>query len=137
VESQRDIETRLAAAERQTAENRHEIANARQVIEIRLTQLGTNIQELRGALKWAGGLIISLMLSFMGWAALQQYNANEQQKKDLETQVQLLEREDKAANDRDRILRELRDAGITATDRDDASIIRDDKSDDQDPNERQ
>lgn len=49
-----------------------------------------NIARLESALKWAGGIIVSLTLTVLGWALLQQFNANEAQKKDLQQQLDLL-----------------------------------------------
>lgn len=48
------------------------------------------VEEIRKAILWAGGLIVSIMLSVLGWAVLQQFNANESQKQDLQQQIELL-----------------------------------------------
>jgi hypothetical protein len=65
------------------------------------------IARLESALKWAGGIIVSLTLTVLGWALLQQINANEAQKKDMQQQLDLLRaqaaqqlRTDPAADDR-------------------------------------
>lgn len=99
---------KLEKHERDIAENAHGLKSARQVLDIKLEQLTSDIQDLKNALKWAGGLIISLMISFMAWAALQQYNANEQQKNDLQQQVNLLKSQDEASRDRNAILDQLK-----------------------------
>lgn len=127
---EKDVQTMLNKHEREIAENRHGLANARQILDIQLAQLTKDIGELKNALKWAGGLIISLMISFMGWAALQQYNANEEQKRNLQEQVNILASQEKADEDRQRIIDQLARGEVTATDRDNASIIRDGNSDD-------
>ena len=104
----RALREKVDAHDRAIAENRHQLANARQVMDIKLDTIDKNVTELKNALKWAGGLIVSLMLSFMAWAALQQFNANEQQKKDLKEQIELLQRSKQAAGERDAILQELK-----------------------------
>ena len=48
------------------------------------------IARLESALKWAGGLVVSLTLAVLGWALMQQVNANEAQKKDMQQQLDLL-----------------------------------------------
>lgn len=98
---------KLATHEREIAENRHKINNLVMVTDLKLEKISGDITELKNALKWAGGLIISLMLSFMAWAALQQYNANETQKRELQEQVKLLQSQEQAQADRARILQEL------------------------------
>ena len=87
----RDHDTRIDSAHDQVSENRHKLNNLEMTINIRLDQLKAEFQDLRNILKWAGGLIVSLMISFMGWALLQQFNANETAKADLQRQVELLE----------------------------------------------
>lgn len=83
----------------------HDIANFRAVTEVRLTQLDKKIDEthketnekidkVESAIKWAGGLIVSLVLSVLGWAVLQQINANESQKKEMAQQIELLKQQE-------------------------------------------
>lgn len=83
----------------------HDIANFRAVTEVRLTQLDKKIDEthketnekidkIESAIKWAGGLIVSLVLSVLGWAVLQQINANESQKKEMAQQIELLKQQE-------------------------------------------
>lgn len=129
----RDLREKVEKHEREIAANAHDLKNHRQVLDIKLDTLTTNVTELKNALKWAGGLIISLMLSFMAWAALQQFNANETTKRDLQEQVNLLKNQEKAALERDQILKEIRANEGTATTRDSASIGRDAQSDDLPP----
>lgn len=85
---------------------RHDLANHEQKVQYQLqlldqgsearhNKLAENFGELKNALKWASGLIVSIMLSFMGWAVLQQYNANETTKKDIQTQLNLLKEQDR------------------------------------------
>lgn len=71
---------------------------------------GTNskIDEIKSALKWAGGLIVSLILTVLGWAVAQQLNSNEAQKKDMQQQIQLLQQQERARVDaRNEILSRL------------------------------
>src|SRR5688500_10391695 len=103
------MQERLNKHEREIAENRHNINGNAQIFDIRLGQITKSIEELKNILKWAGGLIITLMISFMSWSALQQYNANEEQKRDLENQIQIIQGNEKAERDRQRILKELRE----------------------------
>jgi cytoskeletal protein RodZ len=85
----------------------HDIRNFRAVTEgefrlihnkIDTTHTETNgkIDKLESGLKWAGGLVVSLILSVLGWAVLQQINANEAQKKDMAQQIQLLQSQERA-----------------------------------------
>lgn len=53
---------------------------------------------LESILKWAGGLILMLFLSTLTWSLTQQYNANEQAKKDLEQQIEMLKEQERARN---------------------------------------
>jgi hypothetical protein len=114
-----NFQDRLTQAERDIADNRHNINNTKQIFEIRLGQVVSSIEELKNILKWAGGLIVTLMISFMSWSALQQYNANEAQKRDLQHQITLIKSQETAEQDRQRILQELRkdldNAGGTVT----------------------
>lgn len=54
------------------------------------------VEEIRKAILWAGGLVISIMLSVLGWAVLQQISANEAQKQELQQQIKLLQETDRA-----------------------------------------
>lgn len=56
----------------------------------RYAQLNANIARMESVMKWAGGVIISLILTVLGWALVQQINANESQKRDLQQQLDLL-----------------------------------------------
>lgn len=99
-------------------ETRHMLNNHMQVTGIKLDQLGKNVdarhealttlleekietvtgatKRLEGALKWAGGLIISVMIAVMGWSFVQQVNANEATKTELAHQVDLLKTQEQA-----------------------------------------
>lgn len=54
-----------------------------------------SVSKLYTGLCWAAGLLVPIFLSFLGWSLLQQINANEAQKRDLQQQLdrqaQLLE----------------------------------------------
>lgn len=108
-----ELRDKVGRHEAQIAENKTGLSTARELIDVKLTQITDDIKEVKSALKWAGGLIISLMISFMAWAALQQYNANETQKADLQKQVNLLKTQDEASKERDAILRQLQKNGAT------------------------
>lgn len=58
---------------------------------VRHATVVANLARLENALKWAGSIIISLMLTVLGWAVVQQINANEAQKKDMQQQLELLQ----------------------------------------------
>ena len=112
------LETRITAVERESAEHRHGLINTKQIFQIKLDQVVTSLDELKNILKWAGGLIVTLMISFMSWSALQQYNANETQKRDLQQQITLIKSQEQADIQRTDILEELRkdlDSGATVT----------------------
>jgi hypothetical protein len=107
---------RLNKHEREIADNRHNINGNQALVDIRLKQVATSIDELKNILKWAGGLVITLMISFMSWSALQQYNANESQKEDLKQQIELIKNTEQADKDRAAILDQLRkDLGASGT----------------------
>jgi hypothetical protein len=99
----------LERHDREIAENRHGLTGTKQVFDIRFGQVMESIEELKSILKWAGGLIVTLMISFMSWSALQQYNANETQKADLQQQIKMIESQDQAAKDRERLIKDLRE----------------------------
>lgn len=103
-----DIRDRFERHEREIAENRHGLANTKQVFEIKLQQVVASLDELKNILKWAGGIIVTLMISFMSWSALQQYNANESQKRDLQQQLTLIKNQEDADAERQQLLDQLR-----------------------------
>lgn len=87
----------------------HDLRNHIAVTEIRLTNIDKKIdqhhidltkahEELKGFLRWAGGLIVSLFLAVMAWSLTQQYNANETAKTDMAQQIQLLKDQERARN---------------------------------------
>ena len=61
-----------------------------QKTELQLDQVTSLVRMVVSILKWAGGLIVSLLLTVLGWSVVQQVNANEAQKQDLQRQIQLL-----------------------------------------------
>jgi hypothetical protein len=82
-------------------ETRHLLNNHIQITQYKLESLEKAGEErhdvltgmvtrLESALKWAGGLLISLILTVLGWSLLQQVNANESQKKDVQQQLDLM-----------------------------------------------
>lgn len=60
------------------------------VVEVKLQALDEKTDRIESILKWVGGLFITLFLSTLTWSLTQQYNANEQVKRDLQAQVELL-----------------------------------------------
>lgn len=54
------------------------------------------IDQLMSSLKWAGGLIVSILLSVLGWSVLQQISANEAQKTELSNQLRILQESERA-----------------------------------------
>lgn len=94
-------------ARREVADVRHELRNHKAVAEIKAENLKkevdskaidvkASIDEVRSLMKWAGSLIITLIIGVLGWSLVQQYQANEQQKNDLEQQLRLLQEQDQA-----------------------------------------
>lgn len=82
-------------------ETRHLLNSHIQLTQLKLDQLNTTMEakhnsqsakldQMYSALKWAGGLIISLILTVLGWSLIQQINANEAAKKDMQQQIDLL-----------------------------------------------
>lgn len=104
-----DLENRITQHDREIAEQRHELKNAKTVFELKLQQVVNSLDELKRIMKWAGGMIVTLMISFMSWSALQQYNSNERQKDELAQQIRLIQNQEQATKDREAILRQLRD----------------------------
>lgn len=93
-------------ARRELSELRHEVRNYMAVETIkqeafeREVEEGRNavtksIEELKSILKWAGSLIISLIIGVLAWSLVQQYNANEDQKRQLENQIRLLQEQER------------------------------------------
>lgn len=96
----------------QTARDRagealHAVNNFRMVAEVKFEQIdkkidathaetNSKIDKIEAAIKWAGGLILTTILSVMAWAVSQQINANEAQKRDLAQQVELLKQQERA-----------------------------------------
>jgi hypothetical protein len=59
-------------------------------------EVTTAISKIESLLKWAGSLIITLILGVLGWSLLQQITNNQQQQKDLQSQIKLLEQQERA-----------------------------------------
>lgn len=68
------------------------------LMEQRHAQHADKITELTSSLKWAAGLVVSLVLAVLGWSLVQQYNANEATKNDLQQQVNLLKAQEAERN---------------------------------------
>ncbi len=64
--------------------------------EAKHNELTTNLQKIESLLKWAGSLLITLILGVLGWSLLQQITNNSQQQKDLQAQIKLLEQQERA-----------------------------------------
>jgi len=74
------------------------LENMEKASDERHAVVAEKVTRLESAIKWAGGLIVSLVLTVLGWAVLQQINANEAQKKDMQQQIKLLEEQERARN---------------------------------------
>jgi hypothetical protein len=88
-------------------ETRHLLTSHIEVTELKLENIKNEAtirhqQVLEGqarierVLKWAGSLVVSLTLSALAWALVQQINANEAQKRDMAASIKLLEEAQKA-----------------------------------------
>lgn len=64
----------------------------------RYRNIEKSIAEIKGIMKWAGSLVIMLILSVLGWSLVQQYNANEATKQRLQEQVEFLQSQATAGN---------------------------------------
>lgn len=90
----------------------HAVNNLAQTTGIQIRNVETKIDRLESGLKWAGGLIVSLVLTVLGWAVVQQINANEAQKKEMAQQIELLQQQERArVQARSEILSRLPPAG--------------------------
>jgi hypothetical protein len=83
----------------------HKIGNFQQLADVQfrglekkidVTHADTSgrIDEIKNAIKWAGSLIITLMITVLGWAVVQQLNANEAQKDEMRRQIILLQQQE-------------------------------------------
>ncbi len=90
-----------------SVETRHLLNNHIQITQLEIKNLdkaGADrhevlegaVGELKSALKWAGGLVVSLILTVLGWAVMQQLNANESQKKEMAQQIEILQSQERA-----------------------------------------
>ncbi|MGN6819309.1 MAG: hypothetical protein ACTHJR_11635 [Sphingomonas sp.] len=57
----------------------------------RYQRLDEGLDRVEGIIKWAGGLIVTLIISVLGWALVQQWNANEAQKRDLQQKIEMMQ----------------------------------------------
>lgn len=89
------------------ADIRHELRNYRAVNDLKGDNLRSEMHtrdaataaalaEIKSLMKWAGSLIISLIIGVLGWSLVQQYQANEQQKKELESQLRILQEQERS-----------------------------------------
>lgn len=98
-----------------TTEGEFRLVN--QKLDVTHSITNTKIERVESAIKWAGGLIISLMLTVLGWSVLQQINANESQKKEMAQQIELLRQQEATRNaTRAEILSRLPPSGAQAAD---------------------
>ena len=62
-----------------------------------MTKIETSVDkqfgEIKGILKWAGGALFSVIIALLGFLATQQFNANDQARKQAEAKIDLLERQ--------------------------------------------
>lgn len=97
------------------SEASHGLNNHIAVTGIKLDTLDSKMDRLESIIKWAGGLIVMLVISTLSWSLAQQYNANESTKKDLQAQVQLLREQQRngliARDERQEILSRLPSGG--------------------------
>ena len=95
-----------STARREVAEVRHELRNYCAVNDIKHKNLEDDVaardgkltkalEEIKSLMKWAGSLTISLIIGVLAWSLVQQYQANEQQKRDLEQQIRLLQEQER------------------------------------------
>lgn len=54
--------------------------------------LQTSVQELKTMVSWIGSVMITLIIGVLGWSLVQQWNANEAQKRALQDQIIELQR---------------------------------------------
>lgn len=80
-------------------ETRHMLNNHIMVTKLEMKNLGDAVGRLESAIKWAGGLVVSLILGVLGWAVLQQINTNETQKREMQQQINLLKEQEAARNE--------------------------------------
>lgn len=59
---------------------------------LRYNNLLNNISRIENILKWAGSLIVTILIAVLGWLIVAQINNNEEEKKALEKQIEILEK---------------------------------------------
>lgn len=57
--------------------------------------INDKLDRQEGIMKWAGGLLFSLILAVLGWSLLQQISANSAQMENNEKQIELLRERDR------------------------------------------
>lgn len=72
------------------AERYRNINNSMTKIE---TSVDKQFGEIKDILKWAGGALFSVIIALLGFLATQQFNANDQARKQAEAKIDLLERQ--------------------------------------------
>lgn len=83
-------------------DTRHELTQHRQATEIHLAHIERQIEDsakntnmkidrVESVIKWAGSLLVTLLLSVLGWSVVQQITANQMQQQELKRQIELLE----------------------------------------------
>lgn len=93
--SAKDVkEATIAAAKTVKEEGEKSAETIKTNFEVKHTELQCSLGKIESLLKWAGSLIVSLILGVLGWSLLQQVQSNEQQKKDLQSQIKLLEEQE-------------------------------------------
>lgn len=60
----------------------------------KITEVAKGNETILAILKWAGGLVVSLFLTCLGWLVLNTLSANDQAKKDMQTQIELLRQQE-------------------------------------------
>lgn len=84
--------TRLErSSEERAAEQKSFLDNIKIEGQEREARQTEKIEEIKSILKWAGGLIVSLILTVLGWSAVQQFEANQARQDELQQQIELLE----------------------------------------------
>lgn len=78
-------------ARQEVADVRHDLANHKTVSGLELKSVDKKIDTLISLLKWVGGLIVTSVLAVLAWSLVQQWNANEAQRRNIEEQVRLIQ----------------------------------------------
>jgi cytoskeletal protein RodZ len=78
-------------ARREVSEVRHDLRNHKMVSELVVKGVDKKIDTLISLLKWVGTLIVTSVLGVLAWSLVQQWNANEAQRQNIEEQVRLIQ----------------------------------------------